>query len=196
MPAVNESTKELMNAMEAGDPMMVNTILRGYKLPNGATNYPQLLSIPVGDRLPGLAERYGRKAIHLQIAAAIEGAMEKINLKLAMNPDQVFELAETIIDSSTEDQLAMEDLLLFLQDLLRGKAGKIYDRMDIPFFMELFEGYRQSRHEAYQDAKYEQDQQYRALPINDRLSDMFPDEERNNMREALKVEMKMKANKD
>jgi hypothetical protein len=182
--------------MEKADPYEVNAVLRTYKTQQGHTDFPALLKIPVDDRLPGLCETYGRKTIHMHITGAVTVAMEKINLKLAMNADQLFELGETIIDTSGEDQLAMEDLLLFLQDLVRGKAGKIYDRMDIPFFMELFENYRQERHEAYMDAKYERDQQYKALPINDRLTDMFPDSERNNMREALKNEMQLRANQE
>lgn len=185
-----------MNAMEKADPYKVNEVLRVYKSPQGHTDFPALFKIPVSDRLPGLCELYGRKAIHMHITGAVTVAMEKINLKLSMNADQLFELGETIIDSSGEDQLAMEDLLLFLQDLVRGKAGKIYDRMDIPFFMELFENYRQQRHESYLDVKYELEQQHKALPINDRLADMFPDSEKNNMRDALKEEMQLRANQE
>jgi len=77
-----------------------------------------------------------------------------------MNADQIVELAETILDSSNEDRLALEDVILFLQGLIRGKYGALYESMDIPKFMEKFEVYREARHQALVRIKEERHSNY------------------------------------
>lgn len=109
-----------------------------------------------------------------------------------MKDEQIVELSLELIESAKEDNLGIEDVLLFLKDLITGKY-KIFDRLDIPTFFELFEKYRQDRHETLLNIQYERDCQYKILPVNDRLEDMFPDTERALHREALKQEMKSKA---
>ena len=63
-----------------------------------------------------------------------------------MRPEQIIDLTDAIIESAGEDQLAIEDLLLFLQGLLGGKYGRMYESMDMPKFFEFFEQYREQRH--------------------------------------------------
>lgn len=97
--------------------------------------------------------------------------MDAINLRVGLTEDQIITIATEIIEESKEDNLALEDVLLFLKDLITGKAGKIYDRMDVPTFFELFETYRQTRHDALQDIRYEQSVNYKALGPTERASD-------------------------
>lgn len=94
-----------------------------------------------------------------------------MNLRKGMNEDQLIDLAEMIIDEAHADNLSMEDVLLFLQQLVTGKAGKIFDRMDIPVFFELFEHYRQERYLALRYIQYEAECNYKALGDSTRVSD-------------------------
>lgn len=103
-----------------------------------------------------------------------------------MNEEQIVELADMIIDQSHEDNLGLEDVLLFLSDLLTGKAGKIYDRLDIPTFFELFETYRQKRHDEMKSFRDDLDAQHRALPINDRFVHDSVESEKEVSREAMR----------
>lgn len=176
--------------MEMGNKQAVNERLALYKQ-QGVIQFDRVLAIPSEERIPALIQQErGRERVSAVLSASIKSALDNINLRIGMNEDQIFDLAEEIIDQSTEDNLGIEDVLLFLKDLITGKAGKIYDRLDMPTFFELFETYRQQRHEKLQSIRYEQQQQYSALPMNERLSDMFPDDEKNNMREALKNDLR------
>lgn len=133
--------------MEAGNKREVSLILRCYKTNTGAENFPVLLSIPLPERIPTQA-KLDFKRMSALISAGLTMAFENMNLKRPMNEFQILDLSEAIIDSSHEDQLSIEDLMLFLQNLVRGKYEALYESMDIPKFMEKFEIYRQERHEA------------------------------------------------
>lgn len=118
------------------------------------------------------------------LTAALTGAFSNLNLRYGINGEQVVELADMIIDQSHEDQLGLEDVYLFLENLLTGKAGKIYDRMDIQLFFEMFETYRQRRHEEIKFLRDEEEAQHRALPINERMVFDSVEEEKNKTRLA------------
>lgn len=135
--------------METGNKGAVNGILRQFKTDQGNVNYPAVLSIPVTERLPEMAKKEYTKTIAL-VTVALTNSFEGMNLKRPMNAGQILDLAEAIIDSSNEDFLAFEDLMLFLQKLVRGEYGQNYDSMDIPKFMLSFEEYREKR---YQELK-------------------------------------------
>lgn len=164
-------------------------MLRGFITCKGITNYPALMLVPSAERITALAKT-NRKEVHQVIAAQIEYAMKFFNLASSMTVEQIFLLADTIIDDSESDNLSIQDVFIFLQKLSNGKMGTVYNRLDIPTFMELLEVHRQERHEEMLNFKYEDHIRNNSLPINDRIADMFPETEKNNMREAMKEEMK------
>lgn len=136
-----------------------------------------------GERLPAMFKRDPKQTAGL-ITVSLTLAFESMNLSRPMNEDQILDLADAIVDTSNEDYLSIEDLVLFLQGLTRGKYGPLYESMDIPKFMEKFEIYRQERHEAYQGIKYEQHVQLKSMGPTERASE-DQDEEKNLMREAI-----------
>lgn len=182
-------TSCLLNAIKTGDQQLVKTMLQGFTTVKGTTNYPALMLVPSGERIVALAKT-NRKEVHQVIAAQIEFAMKFFNIPNGLNLEQIFLLSDTIIDDAESDNLSVQDVFVFLQKLVSGKMGTVYNRLDIPTFMELFEIHRQERHEEILNFRYEQHVRNNSLPINDRLSDMFPETEKNNMREALKDHMK------
>lgn len=146
--------------METGNKTEVNLILRQYK-DNGRINFPKVLSIPVNERIPELAKR-DFKRINMLVIGALTVAMESLNTKRRLNEIEILDLSETIIDSSAEDNLSFEDLMLFLQKLTRGEY-KTPAELDIPKFMEIFEIYREQRHQELQDYRYNQHIQHKSL---------------------------------
>jgi hypothetical protein len=146
--------------MEAGDKAGISIILREFKTQQGVVKYDKVLAIPVMDRIPALAEKDFHKMITI-ISAALTLAFEGMNLKRGMNALQVVDLAEAIIDTAGEDNLAMEDLMLFLQKLVRGEYGAMYESMDIPKFMTAFEEYREDRWKQLNNIRYEQAAQHK-----------------------------------
>lgn len=118
------------------------------------------------------------------LVAALTLAFEQMNLSRPMNEDQIIDLADTLIDSSNEDYFSIEDLILFLQGLTRGQYGMLYESMDIPKFMEKFEMYRQQRHDAYENIKYENQVNFKSMGDTERISDN-EDREKELTRDAI-----------
>jgi len=166
--------------------MAVNAHLAAFKN-RGIIAFDKILSIEAKDRIPALAATSeGRYEVLIALTASLKSAFNNINLRVGLNEDQMIDLADAIIDQSGEDNLALEDVLLFLQKLLTGEAGKIYDRMDIPTFFELFEKYRQDRHESMLRIREEQQVQYKSFGNPERWSETHDQEEENSMHEAMK----------
>lgn len=139
---------------------------------NGRVDHSKTLSIPDNERIPALIKS-GRAKVLTAITAALTSAFLNMNLRVSMNEEQIIDLADAIIDESHEDQLSIEDVLLFLRDMITGKMGKIYDRMDMPTFFEMFEKYRQERYATLKRWKEERIINEKALGIKERASDDY-----------------------
>jgi hypothetical protein len=154
-------SKPMLDVILGGNKSEIAHRLALYKKQQ-VVQYGSLLAIPRSERIPALTTDIdGRMKVSAAISASLRSAFENLNLRVGMNPDQIVELAEQIIDQSSEDYLSLEDVLIFLQQLITGKVGKIYDRMDIPTFFELFEVHRQERHEKLVAIREEQVAQQR-----------------------------------
>lgn len=188
---------------EKVDRAQIGLILKQYKTISGLENFPALLSIPITERLPAMAQKDFSKTVAL-ITVGLTMAFENMNLKRPMNEFQILDLAEAIVDTSGEDNLSLEDLMLFLQNLTRGRYEGMYESMDVPKFMEKFEIYRQARHEAVIAYRENQHLQHRSLgpaertsksdPLEDHLSNITGrlSELKDNLREKIKENQKLK----
>lgn len=145
------------------DKMALTIELRRFKTESGAVNYPALFDVPKDQRLAAMAKESLRDTIG-RVTVALTLAFEGMNLARPMNPSQVVDLAEAIVDSSGEqDNIAFEDLMIFLQKLTRGEYGTMYESMDIPKFMSFFDKYRDERWEAALKRRDEKEAYYKTL---------------------------------
>lgn len=166
--------KPLLDVMQSGNKTELNFTLAQFK-DRGIVKFDKVLSIPLSERIPSITtDLEGRMKVSAALSASIKSAFGNINLRVGLNDDQIIEIAEQIIDQSVEDFLSLEDVLLFLQQLVTGKAGKIYDRMDVPTFFELFETYRQERHEQLIRIKNERHQNLKSQGPSDRSCSTDP----------------------
>lgn len=155
--------------MQQGKKNEVSKALRQYKTQEGIVKFDAVLSIPSVQRITKLAS-IDFDSISMAITVALTLAFEGMNLKRGMNAIQIIDLAEMIIDSSSEDDLAFEDLMLFLQKLVRGQYGTNYESMDLPKFMEKFEIYREERHQELYRILYERHDSLKGLGQQERTS--------------------------
>jgi hypothetical protein len=125
------------------DKIGINSELRKYKHPNGTPNYGEVFKIPKSQRIAELAKQNIAETIQV-ITVGITLALESMNLSRPMTAFQILDLAEAIVDEAESDNLAIEDVMLFLQQLTRGKY-QLYEGMDIPKFMGMFNQYRDER---------------------------------------------------
>lgn len=149
--------------MEQGDKMQLSIAINSFKLANGVINYPAILSVPGTDRIPSLVGKIGYEKLHKTLGVAIQLAMESMNLSKPITANQIFDLVDAIIDTSSEDYLAIEDVILFLQKMVRGEAGNLFSSMDIPKFMQMFEKYRQERHNELLKIREDQITQWKGM---------------------------------
>jgi hypothetical protein len=137
----------------------------------GMVKFETVLLIPLKDRLPGLVEQYGKEKIHSLLIVLLTDFCNSFNLIRPMTPDQIVMCAFDLIDTSYEDYLSIEDFVLFFQGAKSAKYGKILDRMDQQTVFELFENYRQQRHEEYLRIKEEKESNYKSIGGGIRSSD-------------------------
>ena len=144
--------------------------------------------VPVAERIPALKEMYGTDKIAAVLSKQITRTLNNFNLRVAMTPEQVADLSYAILDEAESDQLAIQDILLFLDGLPKFKYGKVYDRMDMPTFFEMLEKYREERHQAYINGKEEAHAQFKAMGDSNRTSqDIDKEANRNAMANYLKT---------
>ena len=144
--------------------------------------------VPISERLPALTKTYGAQKISGILSIAITKALNNFNLRVGMNPEQIMQLAYSLIDEAEQDQLAIQDILLFLDGMVKYKYGKVYDRMDMPTFFEMLEKYREERHQAYMNGKDEAHAQFKAMGDSNRTSQEIDKEaNRNAMMNYLKT---------
>lgn len=170
----------LTNALETGNKLEMNAALRVYKMPNGAVNYNHVLRVPTSDRILGLIQSGGYERVFKMLAGAVQVALESLNINKTLSENQVIDLVDALIDTAHEDNLSVEDVVLFLQKLVRGEAGKLAYAIDIPKFMDYFESYRQERHVEYLRAKEELHAQYKATGTLGRTSFVEKDKDMDN----------------
>lgn len=162
-----------------------------YKVKGEPNHLAVIQNVPVSERLPALAKIYGTEKISGILSLAITKTLNSFNLRVGMNPSQVMELAYSLIEEAEQDQLAIQDILLFLEGLPKYKYGKVYDRMDMPTFYELFEVYREQRHKDYVNAKEEAHSQFKSMGDSNRMSnDADKDANRSAMQQYLQTKYK------
>lgn len=154
--------------MQSGNNKAIATILKQFKLPNGNVDYPIVMQTPLAERIPSMYERdyLGTTAL---IGMAIAMAFDKMKFKRELPGGLVNDIADEVIDSAVEDNLGIEDVMLFLQGLVRGKYGNI-EEMSVSRFMNVFEQYRQERHEAILNYRENEHLQFKALGDGNRTS--------------------------
>ena len=141
-----------------------------FKAKGEPLHFEVIKHVPVTERLPALAKTYGVDKIAIVLVKEITKTLNLFNLRVGMNAEQIASLSYSLIESAEEDQLALQDILLFLEALPKFKYGKVYDRMDMPTFYEMLEKYREERHKAFMEVKEEESTQFKAYGDTNRMS--------------------------
>ena len=135
-------------------------------------NFEALLSIPLSERIPGLINEYGLKRMHRLIKTILNEFCIAIALpkskKLTETKTSV--LACELILVADEDQLSMEDLIVFFELTKQGKYGKFKGLLTHYAMMEKLEQFRQERHETYIRIKEQKEEEVRLLGPKERIS--------------------------
>lgn len=164
-PPQTVSKANFISVLDRGNQFTINKHLEIFRTPGQSEiNYTLVMQIPQSERIPVLARtEQGYQRVVTVLSAALTSMLKNIQVKQPMTNAQVVDLAETIVFSSTEDNLAVEDVILFMGDLLRGKYGPIFGRFDGVLFFEKFEVYREERFQTLRRHRDEQHAHFKKL---------------------------------
>lgn len=95
---------------------------------------------------------------------------DEMNLIRPMSSEQVDSCAWELIMTSEEDQLAIEDYVIFFKGALQGKYGKILDRLDQQTVFNLLEEYREQRWQALKKFREDESAAHKSLGPTERTT--------------------------
>jgi hypothetical protein len=151
--------------------LIASLAVKQYSTADGAS-FDALLSIPLSERIPALISEYGLKRMHRLIKTMLNEFCCSIALpkskKLTETKTSV--VACDLILVADEDQLSMEDLIVFFELAKNGKYGKFKNLLTHYALMEKLEQYRQERYAAYVRIRDQKEEEVRLLGPNERIS--------------------------
>ena len=116
----------------------------------GAPDYEALLALPLQDRIPGLTGEYGIKRMHRLVKTILQEFCHAVPLPKSkkLTETRISVCACDLILTASEDQLGLEDLIVFFELAKKGRWGQFKGMLTHYSIMERLEQYRQERHEA------------------------------------------------
>jgi hypothetical protein len=135
--------------------------------------FDKLLSIPLTERIPGLINNYGLKRAHKLIKMVLQEFCYSIALPKSakLTETKIAVCACDLILAAYDDQLSLEDLIIFFERAKEGKYGKFKGMLTHFSIMEKLEQYRLQRSAAYQTLKEAQEAQVKRMSDIPRIGD-------------------------
>lgn len=158
-----------ITALEYG--MIANLVVQQYSA-GDTVKFDALLSIPQTERIPGLIENYGNKTMHKLLLMIVREFMAKMVLPKAkkLTDTKQSVLACELMLTAYEDQLSLEDIILFLQRTKAGNYGPLRNFAHQSVLLNKLEMYRQARHEAYLKINKAKEAEYKMLGSTERTA--------------------------
>jgi hypothetical protein len=130
--------------------MIAGLVMQQYQKAHDV-QFEALLSIPLEDRIPGLMEKYGKKTMHKLLLMVLKEFVASMAMPAYKRPTEtrISITACEIMLSASEDYIALEDVILFLQRAKAGYYGAIKTLVNMQLVLQLMDRYRQERHQAY-----------------------------------------------
>jgi len=134
--------------------------------------YAALLSIPLGERIPGLMDEYGLQRMHRLLKTILTEFSTGIPLPKTkkLTETRLSVVACELILIAEEDQFSMEDYIVFFELAKKGRWGKFQGMLTHFGIMQKLEQYRQERYTAYQRIVEEREAEVRLLGPLERIS--------------------------
>lgn len=152
MPDLKKRGKRFTRSLEYE--LIANLVLQQYQNKD-KVNYDLLLAIPLHERIPGLTTEYGYQRMYRLLVTIIREFSMAIPLPKSrkLNDTRVSVCACDLMLSAYEDQLSLEDVILFFERAKAGKYGSVKKALTHQLINQMLEVYRQERHEAYMAKK-------------------------------------------
>ncbi|MDB5207539.1 MAG: hypothetical protein JWR72_2614 [Flavisolibacter sp.] len=152
--------------------MIANLAIKQYSCGEEAA-FDKLLSIPLTERIPGIINEYGLKRAHRLIKTILQEFTWSVPLPKSakLTETKISAVACDLILAAYEDQLAIEDFIVFFERAKKGKYGKFKGTVTHFSIMEKLNQYRTERTAVYQSLKAEQEAQVKRMSDIPRIGD-------------------------
>ena len=164
-PAVKKTTgKRFVRSLEYE---LIANLAKKQFTSGDAIAFDKLLTIQPEERIPGLVNDYGVKRAHRLIKMVLQEFCFSIPLPKSakLSETKISAVACDLILAAYEDQLSLEDLIVFFEKAKEGKYGKFKGVLTHFAIMQKLEQYRQERAEAYK--RLVDEQEARIKKMND-----------------------------
>jgi hypothetical protein len=123
----------------------------------GQPVFAKLLAIPLTERIPALSHEYGLKRMHQLVKLVLQECCQWMALpKSKMFTETILSvIACDLLLVAEEDQLSLEDLIIFFELAKEGKWGLLKGNITHFSLIQLLEQFRQRRYEAYLQCREE-----------------------------------------
>lgn len=147
-PELKATGKRYIRSLEYE--VIANLAMKQFVL-DGKINYEGLLSIPLTERIPGLIKEYGLKRAHRLIKMVLQEFCYSIPLPKSakLSDTKIAACACDLILAAYEDQLSLEDLIVFFEQAKKGQYGKFKGTLTHFSIMQKLEQYRLDRSATY-----------------------------------------------
>jgi hypothetical protein len=145
---VRKSTRQFTHSLEYE--IIANLVLQQYQ-EDGEVRFDLLWSIPETDRIPALTLEYGKRRMYKLVATLLKEFCISIPLPKTkkLNDTRINVCACDLMISSAEEELSMEDFVLFFERVKKGKYGPIKKYLTHQIIKEKLEIYLEERRSAF-----------------------------------------------
>jgi len=143
--------------------LIANLAMEQYA-PGGKPHWKRLLSIPAAERIQGLMGEYGLKRMHRLTKVILQEFCYALPMPKSkkLTDTRLSVCACDLILAAHEDQLSIEDLILFFETAKKGVYGKFRGMLTHFDIMDKLEQYRQERFNAFVSLKQERNEVLKA----------------------------------
>jgi hypothetical protein len=124
-----------------------------------------LLSIPLTERIPALIQEYGLRRMHRLVKTILQEFCYSIPLPRSrkLTDTRISVCACDLILAAYEDQLSLEDLILFFERAKDGRYGSLRKQLTHQLIMEKLQQFRSARHQVYTRLREQKEAELKAL---------------------------------
>jgi hypothetical protein len=135
-------------------------------------DFRKLLSIPLNDRIPALVSEYGLKRMHRLVKTMLQEFCYAIDLPKTKKPGEthIAVCACDLLLVAEEEQLGIEDLIVFFEQAKNGAYGKFRGMLTHFSIMEKLEQFCQKRYESYVKLREEKETEKKSWGPEERMA--------------------------
>lgn len=169
-PKPRKTTRQFTHSLEYE--IIANLVLQQYEK-DGDVRFDLLWNIVPTDRIPALTEEYGKRRMHKLIVTLLKEFCISIPLPKIkkLNDTRINVCACDLMISAHEEELSMEDLILFFERTKAGKYGTIKKYLTHQIIKEKLDMYLEERKKAFSNFSQQKHAELKALGPVERICD-------------------------